>query len=1417
MPEILQVDLNTFADALKTARRARGLSQREGAKKLGIAPLVLSKLERAELRPEPSLLATVVREFGVFGQNDANAKVVIASDDAGETRAHVARLPDADSETRVDTQVRAHVPTHREDTFVGRNLRGYEFIEKIGEGGFGAVYRARQLSVGRDVAIKVVRPEFADDAEFIRRFEAEAQLVARLEHPHIVPLYDFWRQPGAAFMVMRLLKRGSLSQYLSVHDRVVAQPGNFEQAASLRLLPILHQVAQALSAAHRAGVVHRDFKPANILLDEGGNACLADFGVAKQLNDDSGRTGLGEVVGSLAYCAPEQLRGELVSAATDVYALGLVAFELIAGRRPFASMQAANIVAQHLHEKPPNLSEFVADLPEAINSVVARALEKDAAARPQDALSFVNELEAAFRGSEASWLGGAGLAIGEFSSATANTLMQFQDLDSPYLGLASFDEGDARNFFGREGLVEEIIDKLSARPAADRRPANAVVMPRALMVVGASGSGKSSVVRAGLIPALRLGAIAGSKKWFITTLVPGQYPFASLIAALQRVAVREFDLGAMLSRDSFGLSHAIDRCLPNEPDCELLLVVDQFEELFTLCLDEVQRRAWIAAITTALMDANSRLRVVFTLRADFLDKPLQYPDLAEIARERMVLVPAMSLDELERAIVGPARRIGLMFEAGLVAAILDEVRDQLGALPLLQYALSELFLRRKDRELKLSAFRAMGGVRGALAGRAESAFASLDTAAQDATRQLFLRLTTLGEGSEDTRRRAYQSEIVALQKTPEALGANAAAIAEFAKARLLTFDRDSASHEPTIEVAHEALLRNWLRLRGWLTASRADLRLQRQLSDAGHLWRNNAQDQSFLLAGNRLAQFRPLLLQMDVALTEAEALFLHQSIRAQDQLDRAESERQQRELQQAHELAEQQMAAAKLAKASAAMQKRGNTRLRWLIAGLAAILAFAFWQAHQLSKRSQALAMETARANVEAKSAGALSEFWQDLFATSDPNRSKGKDLSVRDVLDVGVTQLGSKLTDAPIARATLLLTIAKTYRQLSAMESAKAAIEQASSVLASQTLAGVDARKLSVEVLLERARIFADAKDSAAALLALAKAKTLQEKMSATPLERAVTLNIWASVLIDQGEIASAITLLEQTLALRQGNAGSSTEIAATMNNLAFSMAKVDRLNDAKRMFAKAYALRGEALGEQNIDTALTRLNLGRTERDLGHFAEADNAFNHFFATFKGLFPDVATPHPAMIDALVDLGISLRMQGRASDAMGIFDRAVAMAAISSAGTPRIGLFRERAITLMVLQRYPEAKLDTDVCLMKTEASFGRTNPAYARCLWLAAKIAYFLAKSRQDNSAGHLVCGIACTRLGNPPAMLHEALAVFESANHAFRLDYAQALLFQAELIPTQTVTAKSKARELLAPVQEYWLAQQLLTQIKR
>src|SRR5258707_13085950 len=206
------------------------------------------------------------------------------------------------------------------DVASSQTIKGYELRDHIGAGGFGAVYRAYQTTVGREVAIKIILPNLANQPEFIRRFEGEAQIVARLEHPHISPLYDYWRDPDGAYLVMRWLRGGSLREAL--------KEGPFDVNATALLLD---QVTSALAVAHRNNVIHRDLKPGNILLDEDGNAYLADFGIAKDLKVQGANTQPDAVVGSLDYISPEQARSEPVTARTHIYSLGVVLNEILAG------------------------------------------------------------------------------------------------------------------------------------------------------------------------------------------------------------------------------------------------------------------------------------------------------------------------------------------------------------------------------------------------------------------------------------------------------------------------------------------------------------------------------------------------------------------------------------------------------------------------------------------------------------------------------------------------------------------------------------------------------------------------------------------------------------------------------------------------------------------------------------------------------------------------------------------------------------------------------------------------------------------------------------------------------------------------------------------------------------------------------
>jgi WD40 repeat protein/DNA-binding SARP family transcriptional activator len=726
---------------------------------------------------------------------------------------------------------------------VGQQLRGYRLIEQVGEGTFGTVHRAFQPEVGREVAVKIIRPELANNPEFIRRFGAEAQLVARLEHPHIVPLYDYWREPDGAYLVMRYLRGGSLREALA-HGALAPD----------RVGPLIDHMALALASAHRQGVVHRDVKPANILFDEEGNAYLSDFGIAKEFAAaDLGGPG-GTPSPLAAYLSPEEARGETVTPRADIYSLGVVAFEALAGRHPFADTPPDALIDTHAREPLPSLRALRPDLPPAIDDVIACATAKDPAARPVDAVALAGALRDAL----------APLA-GPRPWHPAQV-----EARNPYKGLSPFVEADAADFFGRDRLVDELVTRIG-------EPDDAA---RFMAVVGPSGSGKSSLVRAGLVPALRRGAVPGSDGWYVIELHPGAHPFEELAAALTRIAVTpQTGLVERLQQDGAGLFRVAADILPAGP-AQLLVVIDQFEEVFTLVEDEDQRARFLSALAIAATDPRSRVRVVVTLRADLYDRPLSHPGIAELMKARTVTVTPLTPADLERAIAGPAEAVRVGVDPALVAALVAEVADQPASLPLLQYALTELFERRDRGRLTLDAHHVVGGVSGALARRAEDLYGGLPPLGQEAARQLFLRLVTLGdEGSEDTRRRVPRTELGAVEVAPEAIDA---AVDAFGARRLLTFDRDPVTRGPTVEVAHEALLREWARLHGWIEAARDDVRAHQRLAAAASEWVESGRDASFLLRGDRLRRFGALMETSSLALTGAERGYLEASVARRD-------------------------------------------------------------------------------------------------------------------------------------------------------------------------------------------------------------------------------------------------------------------------------------------------------------------------------------------------------------------------------------------------------------------------------------------------------------------------------------------------------------------------------------------------------
>ncbi|HWG62724.1 MAG TPA: helix-turn-helix domain-containing protein [Streptosporangiaceae bacterium] len=425
---------------------------------------------------------------------------------------------------------------------------------------------------------------------------------------------------------------------------------------------------------------------------------------------------------------------------------------------------------------------------------------------------------------------------------------------TPYRGLASFQPEDAEWFFGRENLTERLIALATATTRRWRTPATGVHgVP--LVVVGPSGSGKSSLLRAGLIPGLSAGMQPGALRLF----TPGATPLMELARQLAAPAGPAQDEHARIASAS-----AIAASLRAEPtragrfaqqaSSRLAIVVDQFEEVLTACPDEEERKAFIAAICALPGPAI----VVLALRADFYDRALRYPGLARALQQRQVVIGPMSADEVRRAIVEPARLAGLSVEDGLVALLLRDLASrtasaapgaghEAGALPLLSHALFATWEHSRGGSLTVADYQASGGIQDAIARTAEEAYASLDEAGKHVARRLFLHLVRVSDDAPDTRSIVAAGE---LQGWPDGDAQASAVLARFVDQRLITLDVASA------QITHDALLTAWPRLHAWITADREALLVRRRISEAARSWEDAGRDRSALWRGGQLAMAR---------------------------------------------------------------------------------------------------------------------------------------------------------------------------------------------------------------------------------------------------------------------------------------------------------------------------------------------------------------------------------------------------------------------------------------------------------------------------------------------------------------------------------------------------------------------------------
>ncbi|WP_428269557.1 protein kinase domain-containing protein, partial [Haliangium sp.] len=764
----------------------------------------------------------------------------------------------------------------------GATIGQYELIRPLGHGGMGEVYLARDLRLGRLVALKLL---LAHGSGLDERVLAEARATAQCNHENIVVIHEVGDSDGQAYMVLEYLEGCTLRQWLEergVDEHNPVPPG--------RVVEWMLPVVRALACAHEHGIVHRDLKPANIMLTRTGTIKVLDFGIAKVFSDaaprseggpaseaapcadEASRVAVGRrdehvtfsaLTGTLPYMSPEQMNVGAVDHRTDLWAVGIILFEMATGRHPIPSMSPADLMATMDESRPmPSAAERMPELG-PLAAIIDRCLIKDAAHRTPTARVMLQELEA--------------LALGR-----PRTLGD--DAPNPFVGLAAFQEEDADRFFGRDKDIQGVLTLLRSRPL--------------VAVVGPSGTGKSSLVRAGLIPALK----RSGEGWDAFIVRPGRAPMVALAQVLMHLQRRSLDHSQSseidLSGDALDLSSAsslggLVAHLRAEPGAlgarlrthaaerlrRVVLFVDQFEELYTLRADADERAAFLACLAGVADDASSPLRVVLAMRSDFLDRlSPDGPFAAEVTRGLMLL-PPLGPAGLRQALLAPLAAAEVRFEdEALVERMVAALDGARSALPLLQFTAGALWERRDPgrRVITAASYDELGGVAGALATHADAVLSAMSAGDVRLARAALLRLVT------PERTRAL-STLVDLRELGPSSEAMERVLARLIEARLLAVtdsDGDSdgdggvAHGDGGVELVHESLIDTWPRLRAWLDECGEDSAMLARLRGAARDWERGGRAPGLLWTGAAARDARAWQARYHGPLARAELSYL---------------------------------------------------------------------------------------------------------------------------------------------------------------------------------------------------------------------------------------------------------------------------------------------------------------------------------------------------------------------------------------------------------------------------------------------------------------------------------------------------------------------------------------------------------------
>jgi serine/threonine protein kinase len=712
------------------------------------------------------------------------------------------------------------------------------------------VFAARDTKLGRKVAIKFLHGEL--QPEDIERFLREARATARASHENIVVIHDVGEHDGYPFMVLEYLQGVPLSKLL--------QAGR--QLPPAQVVEYAVPIVRALDVAHRLNIVHRDLKPDNIFVLDSGIIKVLDFGIAKLVHGDaeiplargtgartavtlddlehtgSNLTQWDALMGTIPYMSPEQWRaaGE-VDHQTDLWAVGIILWKMLTGRHPLGSLRSMEEwrITARLDIPMPSIRQALPSVPDELATIVDGCLRKPKAQRIGSARALLEALEPLLPGRE---------------------LRRLRADESPYAGLNAFQESDADKFFGRTSEVGAAIARLRDAPL--------------LGVVGPSGVGKSSFVRAGIVPALK----ASGESWSTLVVRPGRDPIAALAHALTSLlddaettsmtSVTAITVSAELSQQQTmakylntepGYLGAMLRSRARSRGRRILVFIDQFEELYTQTQDPEARAAFIASLAAVADDATSPLRVVLSIRSDFLDRVVEHAQFVhELTRGLFFLAPPDRAG-LRDALLQPAEMAGYQFEGSeMIEAMLDHLGHTPGALPLLQFAASQLWENR-DRSRRLlttNSYHRIGGIAGALASHADAVLAECTAREQTLVRALLLRLVT----SERTRALVPVSELYELSPDPNEVHL---VVDRLVRSRLLVGQTVASTSGGTaaggsVELVHESLIHSWPLLQRWLDETQEDAAYLEQLRTAAKQWQAKGYAPGLLWRGDEMAE-----------------------------------------------------------------------------------------------------------------------------------------------------------------------------------------------------------------------------------------------------------------------------------------------------------------------------------------------------------------------------------------------------------------------------------------------------------------------------------------------------------------------------------------------------------------------------------